>query len=159
MHTMETTILLRLIPVCLEGNGVVDKILLLCYYISLQYNDFKLFYWTFMIFMLPWKIYRGSIVYRLSVVKAWSSGCHLTYPYLNQRNQDILYKIQTYINILSNPTNRYIIWYYNIMNVSSLPESVANELPICPLAITKTMVYTNWNCVISSRILLCFDSF
>ena len=112
-----------------------------------------------MIFMLPWKIYRGSIVYRPSVVKAWSSDYHLTYPYLNQRNQDILYKIQTYINILSNPTNRYIIWYYNIMNVSSLPESVANELPICPLAITKTMVYTNWNCVISSRILLRFDSF
>ena len=27
--------------------------------------------------------------------------------------------------------------------ITSLPESVANELPICPLAITKTMVYTN----------------
>ena len=61
-----------------------------------------------MIFMLPWKIYRGSIVYRLSVVKAWSSDYHLTYPYLNQRNQDILYKINTYISILLYLTYKYI---------------------------------------------------
>mgnify|MGYP001284846884 CR=1 FL=1 len=27
--------------------------------------------------------------------------------------------------------------------ITSLPESVANELPICPLAITKTTVNTN----------------